>query len=914
MADVLCPVVVGRDRELGVLRSALDAARRGEGSVVMLVGEAGIGKSRLARELVKEAEAAGMVVLRGRAVPGAAKAPFRPLAEALAPVVDEFARAGSTLDPWLPALAAVVPGLRAPHPGPGDASDAARGESVVRALSSLVDGHGGLLVLEDLHWADPDTLAVVEHLTDNLYRAAVLCLVTLRSEEPSSGRDLARVVADRRSAVVLELGRLTNAEVIAMVSECAEGVGAADIDRVVSVAEGVPFLVEELLASPGVPETFADSVQRRLEPLDHWTRSVLASAATLGRHFDWHLLESATNLDAAKVAEALELGVRSQLLTVEGDSFRFRHALTSEAVLNAVLPPRRVAIANAALQALDHARPAVLGAADRELAAGLAERAEQPERAGALFAEIGVDALAAGALASAAVALNRATQLLAPGGARTAAALALVTALADAGRVDEALTATKELLVDEVGESRAIAHLRVARAAMATTRWDLARAQLSFGRQHIGDEPRRELRAELAVLDGELAFGLGDITGALQSAIVALETVEVADAPDVACEALLLRGRAARASSLEAAQAAFADAAAIAEAHDLPVWQLRSLHELGTIDMLERADARLLEQARALADELGALATATVLDIELCANYLIAGDDERSIAHGRAAAQRAMDLGQVQAAIAALHLLGTTYVVSGDRVAANHAAAVARGLSPDDHMVETSFLLAVDAVAALLDEDRRRASTAFERGMATLRNGPVSAPASYKGLWPLVLAVEGRDDEASEALVHLVDSGATVNRLNLGYHDYARAILAGRRSPEEATNFVARGDGHLLHGPFWHQLGRRLVAEAATSDGWGDPERWWSEAGAYFEEHGHEPIAARVHRRWTDGNRLGARSIVAVREPRRHPARGRRAGTRSRRIGQQGDRRSSVPLTANRGEARRESSAQDERS
>ena len=698
-----------------------------------------------------------------------------------------------------------------------------------------------------------------------------------------------------------------------MVSKCAEGVGAADIDRVVSAAEGVPFLVEELLASPGVPETFADSVQRRLEPLDHSTRSVLASAATLGRHFDWHLLESATNLDSAKVAEALELGVRSQLLTVEGGSFRFRHALTSEAVLDTVLPPRRVAIAAAALQALDLARPAVLGAVDRELAAGLAERAEQPERAGALFAEIGVDALAAGALASAAVALNRATQLLSPGGARTAAALAFVAALADAGRVDEALTATQELLVDEVGESRAIAHLRVARAAMATTRWDLARAQLAVGRQHLGDEPRLELRAEMAVLDGELAFGVGDISGALESAIMALEAVEVADAPDVACEALLLRGRAARASSLEAAHVAFADAAAIAEANDLRVWQLRSLHELGTIDMLERADARLLEQARALADELGALATATVLDIELCANYLISGDDERSIAHGRAAAQRAMDLGHVQAAIAALHLLGTTYVVSGDRVAANDAAAVARGLSPDDHMVEASFLLAVDAVAALLDEDRRHATSAFGRGMTTLRNGPVSAPASYKGLWPLVLAVDGRDDEASEALVHLVDSGATVNRLNLGYHDYASAILAGRRSPEEATTFVARGDAHLLHGPFWHQLGRRLVAEAATSDGWGDPERWWSEAGAYFDEHGTKQSRSRAPP--MDGREPSrARSIVAFREPRRHPARGRRAGTRSRRFGKQGDRRSSGPLTANRGEARRESSAQDERS
>ena len=92
----------------------------------MLVGEAGIGKSRLARELVKEADAAGMLVLRGRAVQGVAKSPFRPLAEAWRRWWTSSLAPASTLDPWLPALAAVVPGLRAPHPGPGDASDAAR--------------------------------------------------------------------------------------------------------------------------------------------------------------------------------------------------------------------------------------------------------------------------------------------------------------------------------------------------------------------------------------------------------------------------------------------------------------------------------------------------------------------------------------------------------------------------------------------------------------------------------------------------------------------------------------------------------------------------------------------------------------------------------------------------------------------
>src|SRR6266849_1066059 len=116
VADVLCPVVVGRVHELEVLGALLDAARGGTGSVVVLLGEAGIGKSRLARELVTVASAADMVVLRGRAVPGVVKVPFRPLAEALAPLADDLAAsaasagaAGAALEAWLPVLAAVVP-------------------------------------------------------------------------------------------------------------------------------------------------------------------------------------------------------------------------------------------------------------------------------------------------------------------------------------------------------------------------------------------------------------------------------------------------------------------------------------------------------------------------------------------------------------------------------------------------------------------------------------------------------------------------------------------------------------------------------------------------------------------------------------------------------------------------------------
>ena len=228
MADVLCPVVIGRSVEVDALGGVLEAARVGGGSVAFLVGEAGIGKSRLARELIVAAHGAGMVVLRGRAVPGAQTVALRPLAEAFVTSVETLWGAGPVLDPWLRALSGMVPGVDAPQI---ETSSAVHGEAVVRALRWLCRGRGGLLVLEDVHWADPDTLAVIEHLSDHLDQVPVLCLVTVHGEEPSGGRDLVRTIARRRSALVLELGRLSDAQAVDMVRECTGGDPGVDVTR-----------------------------------------------------------------------------------------------------------------------------------------------------------------------------------------------------------------------------------------------------------------------------------------------------------------------------------------------------------------------------------------------------------------------------------------------------------------------------------------------------------------------------------------------------------------------------------------------------------------------------------------------------------------------------------------------------------
>ena len=170
---MLCPVVIAREAETEILRAALARAAVGCGGLVVVVGEAGVGKSRLTRELTAEARDHGVGSVVGRAVAAGQPTPYRPLTEALSQALrhrrlpdDEEMR------PWLPALAAILPlGARRVE-GHGDESTVVRGEAVLQLLRRLAEPAGLVVVLEDLHWADPDTLGVVEYLGDNLERDA----------------------------------------------------------------------------------------------------------------------------------------------------------------------------------------------------------------------------------------------------------------------------------------------------------------------------------------------------------------------------------------------------------------------------------------------------------------------------------------------------------------------------------------------------------------------------------------------------------------------------------------------------------------------------------------------------------------------------------------------------------------------
>ena len=130
-------------------------------------------------------------------------------------------------------------------------------------LSRIADP-GGIVVIEDLHWADPDTIAVVEYLASNLPGVRVLCLVTVRSQTPSAALSLARRQRGLHGGTHLSLERLNAEQAALMVLACDPDAGRDQVARVQRAAEGVPLLIEEVLASPGVPDSFADTVRERL--------------------------------------------------------------------------------------------------------------------------------------------------------------------------------------------------------------------------------------------------------------------------------------------------------------------------------------------------------------------------------------------------------------------------------------------------------------------------------------------------------------------------------------------------------------------------------------------------------------------------------------------------------------------------
>ncbi|MGH8910169.1 MAG: ATP-binding protein [Egibacteraceae bacterium] len=862
MRQVLCPVLVGRDEELSTLTAALDRAAKGRGGTVMLLGEAGIGKSRLAREAAAAARTRGFTALCGRAVPGRASA-FRALAEALLSALrDRRLPVAPELDPFRSALGRLVPQWRSGHELADEGSDVVLAEGVLRLLRHLGGERGCLLVLEDLHWADPETLAVVEYLTDNLSAEPVLCVGTIRTGEGSAAERLAWSTDSRRATTLVTLAPLGQADTQEMAREC---LAVQQLPAPVAVlvrerSEGVPFLVEELLAAmmrsgalrleggewatqPAtvIPRTFADMVASRLEALGDKARRVLAGAAVLGRSFDWRLLVPLSGLDEPTVSDALRQAVMAQLLIADPD-FRFRHALTRDAVLHGLLPPERTILCRRALEAVEAAHPGLPGEWC-DLAADLAETGGEAARAARLLLLAGRRALAAGALATAEAALRRACRM-----GREDIALsieideALTEALSLAGKIDEAFAVGEALLarltsVCEAGMPRAHVHLRLARAAATASRWSDARRHLDPARRLVGGTA---LQAGADALAAYIAVGEGHAEEAESMARTALAAAERAGLHDVACEALEVLGRCARLRDVGEAEVAFTRALSIAEEHGLALWRIRALHELGTTDLLTTGRTDRLALGARLARDTGALLIGANIDhhlgLLLLVHYEL--DQARATLERCVESARRFHLGLLPIALA--HL-ASVHALAGRRAETEGLAEQASAAAEGDPNVQVVARLA-RACLALCHERRRQALAELELGAHLIKTSELAIHSPYCGLRALLRTVENRDGEA--ACEEARAAGAPVVAINRFLLGHAEAIALGRSGRGlEAAAAVLHSDAALPSHAWFRFMSRRLVGEAAMKDGWGQPLTWLEDARSFFDSAGLTQVA-----------------------------------------------------------------------
>jgi class 3 adenylate cyclase/DNA-binding CsgD family transcriptional regulator len=871
--ELLCPILVGRHRELGVLRAALQRARAGAGGVAVLVGEAGVGKSRLARELAEAAAEQGCTVLTGRALAGGNPQPYRPFAEALASAARHgLALEGPELAPFRALLGRLVPDWVTGAEPHVEATVVAVAEGVLRVLRALAGPAATVLVLEDLHWADPESVAILEHLAAHVRGEPVLCVVTSRLKDPA-GTAVPPTLLEHRTAEVLELTRLTDAEVEDMTLACLGLPGVPDELRTFleSRADGLPFLVEELLAGlaasralvageagwrldreivPSVPLTFAASVHRRLSSLDEASRATLAAAAVLGRRFDWSLLPAITGLDETAVLGALRQSADAQLIAVDAatEGFCFRHALTRDAVLDERLPPERAALARRALDAIEERHPGLPGEWC-ELAADLSAGCGRRTRAAELLHEGARRALARGALVSAEAALD---QALALAGDDLPLAVSLEETLTEvlalAGKTERVFDVGERLLImlssmPAGGGRLGDVHLRLARAAVVAGQWERAAAQVARARKQAAAADRG-LGARIDALDAHVALGQARVGDAEELAQGALRGATAAGLPAVACEALEVIGRCARPRDLAAAEAAFEQGLRVAEEHHLDLWRIRALHELGTIDLYATFRLDRLDEARAAAVQGGALATVALVDLHRAVILGGRGRVDEAVAAARSCAEASARFGLATRAMA--HLVeATVQAWAGRRAETEAAVARALELVPDDLDVPAgawgrmrAFL--AFALLSLSEADRSRAGKELDRAMELVRRSPLAVEFPFRGLWALLKTLEGPGgDAAREEVRSSPGRGMVINQACLQSADAVATARAGDAEGAARLFEAALIDLGRLEEARWHRhVVTWLVAGSAVEDGWGSPAAWLRPAVLWFESAG----------------------------------------------------------------------------
>ena len=584
----------------------MSRVQRGHGGGQLILGEAGIGKSRLIEWLTNEARHRGQDIVVGRAWDAAHPTAMAPIQEALLqcrPLIDYAA--SHDAGPHLSLIGHLLPSRQGPldpEPTPVLLAHA--------ALASLdTAAPGTIVVIEDLHAADLETVAAVRHMLTHAGTTRILVIATARTTELTmdrwTGSDIGRITLERLAPD--DIRALAAAQM-----DCDHDDLDVELMRRLELAEGLPLLAEDLIADtldtgdvsdplsavppahalPGPSERFPDLVRRRLDMLDAHATILVQAAATLGPILELGVLADAVELDTRQLQNALAAAADAQLLSRDGS--RFRHALTRDVVRAATPSFQRRAVAQRVAAALVdpphhlsvECAELLVEAGARDRAASLLVRSARRERR-------------VGANTSAASLLSRAREIAPEESPTALASVLLIEILIDLGRVrDAAAIALAERSTMPADDRIEVSLLLAAGAASAFDHEALDR-HLSAAMSALADQDPRWPRAMTLDALRTLQFA-GDLDRRRRAEAQAHEAVARAEAQGdrvALCDAWMVVGRCARFRDLDQGAAAYERAMDIATLDGLRRRRLDALQELGTIDLLTWRGPSRLEQA-----------------------------------------------------------------------------------------------------------------------------------------------------------------------------------------------------------------------------------------------------------------------------------------------------------------------------
>ncbi|MCD6033351.1 MAG: hypothetical protein K0S78_5537, partial [Thermomicrobiales bacterium] len=384
--------LVGRTRELDRVTTRLQAAREGRSGIVAVSGEAGIGKSRLLRQIAARAGQHGILVVWSRTAEGDWQPSYQAWVDLLSQAITHLrwpTPGTSPMPEWVTPLLPIVPTLA--HMFPHAAPPAMLGaqeqrfrltDAITHALLDFGVRQPLLIVIDDIQWSDPETLRVLRHLAASPQPAPLLIVVAFRDDYAEASPSFVEAVSRLRRSDQFEeisLPGFVAGEVAALMRSINPGaVPEGVVELVRETTHGNPFYVQELarhlhdegLLANGrgetsrlerqdvpIPESLRQVVDLRLSRLSAPTQRMLRLAAVCTDGFDFPILRALTSLDEDALLDAIDEALAARLIAPAGtgiERYDFQHALVRRALYDSWSPSRRVRLHRALAQSLEH--------------------------------------------------------------------------------------------------------------------------------------------------------------------------------------------------------------------------------------------------------------------------------------------------------------------------------------------------------------------------------------------------------------------------------------------------------------------------------------------------------------------------------------------------------------------------------